>query len=64
MLSAAAAFGLKLSLSAQHPMVIAALVLGLYGLLYLSMTLAFGVPEASAFANRVRRYYRRGISTQ
>jgi len=64
MLSAAAAFGLKLSLSAQHPIVVAALVLGLYGLLYLSMTLAFGVPEASAFANRVRRYYRRGISTQ
>ena len=53
-ISAAAAFGVKGTLDPRHPIVVAALVLGLYGLLYLAMTLVLRVPEAIAFARRAR----------
>jgi putative peptidoglycan lipid II flippase len=51
----AMAWTLKLTLPVWHPAVVAAIVLGAYGVGYLSLTLAFRVPEASAALNRVIR---------
>jgi len=49
------AFGAKLLLPAGHPIVRAAVILGLFGLTYLGATLAFGVSEARSALGRIRR---------
>ena len=53
--SGAVAFAVKLALGGLHRFVFAAVVLGVFGVLYLSLTLAIGVPEARALAARVKR---------
>jgi putative peptidoglycan lipid II flippase len=55
LVSAAAGFGLKLLLGELHRIVVAALVLGTFGVLYLGLTRAFNVPESAALIARVRR---------
>jgi putative peptidoglycan lipid II flippase len=53
--SAAAGFGLKLVLGELHRIVVAMLVLGTFGVLYLGLTRAFNVPESASLIARVRR---------
>jgi len=53
--AAAAGYGLKLWLGTGHPMVLGALVLGTYGVLYVGLTLVLGVAEARAVLARLRR---------
>jgi putative peptidoglycan lipid II flippase len=55
----AVGLGAKLTLPPLHPIVRAAIVLGLFGATYLAATLALGVPEASAATARLRRLLRR-----
>src|SRR5205807_6912854 len=50
----AAAFSLKLFLPAMHPIAAAALVVGCYGLIFLFLTVALDIPEASNVFARVR----------
>jgi putative peptidoglycan lipid II flippase len=61
--SAAIATGLALAvkfvLPAMHPVIRAALVLGVFGLAYLGSTSAFGVAEAAQMTRRLRRLARR-----
>jgi putative peptidoglycan lipid II flippase len=57
-LSAAAGWGVKLALGARHPIIIAAFVLGAYGLLYFVITSLFGLPEARTMAGRLTRLIR------
>ncbi len=52
------AWAAKLSLPAWHPVIIAVLVLGPYGLVFLGLTLAFGLPEARQAVDRVLRRLR------
>ena len=52
--SAAVAFGVKLVTEGLHRFVFAAVVLGVFGLLYVGVTMAAGVPEARALAARLR----------
>jgi putative peptidoglycan lipid II flippase len=52
---AAAAWAMKLSAPPLHPIVIAALVLTPYGVVFFGATLALRVPEASDAMRRVRR---------
>ena len=54
----AAAWAVKLALPIVHPAVAAALVLGTYGLIFLTVTLVLRVPEASAALARVSRLRR------
>ncbi|HEX6622679.1 MAG TPA: murein biosynthesis integral membrane protein MurJ, partial [Pyrinomonadaceae bacterium] len=54
-LSAALAFALKLALGGPHPIILAALVLTPYGLLYFALTAAWGLPEARQVINRFTR---------
>ncbi len=54
----AAAWAVKLALPIVHPAVVAALVLGTYGLIFLTVTLVLRVPEASAALARVSRLRR------
>jgi len=55
--AAGAALGwlLKLALGPRHPVVVAAIVLGAYGLVYIGATVALGVPEAGPLIARLRR---------
>ncbi len=53
--AAALGWGIKLALPALHPIVIAVLVLGPYGLIYFAATTALHVPEASSAFARLRR---------
>ena len=55
MAAAALGWGIKLALPALHPIVIAVLVLGPYGLIYFAATTALRVPEASSAVARFRR---------
>jgi putative peptidoglycan lipid II flippase len=55
----AAGLGAKFALPPLHPIVRAAIVLGLFGVTYLGVTLALGVAEASAATARLRRIWRR-----
>jgi putative peptidoglycan lipid II flippase len=50
--SAAVGWGLKLLLGAVHPIILAALVLTPYGLLYFAVTSLWGLPEARAVVGR------------
>ncbi len=53
--SAAVGWGLKLLLSAFHPIILAALVLTPYGLLYFAITSLWGLAEARAVVGRFTR---------
>ncbi len=55
LLAAAIAWGVKLAVPVAQPIVLAALVLGPYGIVYLGATLALGVPEAHGAMGMVRR---------
>jgi putative peptidoglycan lipid II flippase len=52
---AAAGWMVKVSVPEMHPALVALVVLGPFGLVYLAATLAFRVPEASAMLGRLRR---------
>ena len=52
---AAAAWLVKMILPILHPAIVAVLVLGPYGLVFLAMTFAQKIPEASMALNRLRR---------
>jgi putative peptidoglycan lipid II flippase len=54
-LGAAAAWGVYLVLPIDHPVAVAILVLGTYGLVYFVVTHAFRIPQASALASRILR---------
>jgi putative peptidoglycan lipid II flippase len=53
--AAAVGWGVKLALPAMHPVITAILVLGPYGLVFLALTLALRIPEASNALARLRR---------
>lgn len=53
--SAAVAWGIKLGLGPLHPIILAALVLTPYGLLYFAATSALGLPESRAIVGRFAR---------
>ncbi|HEX8150324.1 MAG TPA: murein biosynthesis integral membrane protein MurJ, partial [Pyrinomonadaceae bacterium] len=53
--SAAAGWGLKLLLGDVHPIILAALVLTPYGLLYFAVTSLWGLPEARTVVGRFTR---------
>jgi putative peptidoglycan lipid II flippase len=52
---AALAWAVKIALPPLHPIVTAVLVLGPYGIVFLAMTLALRIPEASTSLARLRR---------
>jgi hypothetical protein len=52
-IAAAAGYGLKLLLGTARPLVVGFLALGLYGVLYMLLAMAFGVPHARRLAARV-----------
>lgn len=52
---AAVAWAIKLALPPLHPVIVGALVLGPYGIVYLAVTLGLRVPEASGLLRRVAR---------
>ncbi|HEX8353555.1 MAG TPA: murein biosynthesis integral membrane protein MurJ, partial [Pyrinomonadaceae bacterium] len=61
-LSAAVAWGLRLLLGDLHPIILAALVLTPYGLLYFALTSLWAVPESRAVVGRFTRIVtRRGF---
>jgi putative peptidoglycan lipid II flippase len=53
--SAVVALGIKYLLGARHPIIVAAIVLTPYGLLYFALTSAFGLEESHAVIGRVLR---------
>jgi putative peptidoglycan lipid II flippase len=53
--AAAVAWGVKLVLGVDRPLVLGLVALPLYALTYLATTASLGIPEASAMAGRVRR---------
>ena len=53
--SAAVGWGLKLLLGGVHPIILAALVLTPYGLLYFALTTLWGLPEARTVVGRFTR---------
>ncbi len=59
MAGAGAAWAVKLRLPALHPVIVAALVLGPYGLVFFAVTRALQVPEASAALGRLMRRHPR-----
>jgi len=60
-LGACAGFSLKLLSSGLHPLPLAAIVLGVYGILYFAVASAFGLAEANAVIKRVWRILGRGL---
>jgi putative peptidoglycan lipid II flippase len=58
--SAALAWGIRLMLPPVHPIILAALVLTPYGLLYFAITSMMGLPEARAVVGRFTRMIKRG----
>ena len=56
---AAAGWIVKVNVPAIHPALVALVVLGPFGLIYLAATLAFRIPEASAMLDRLGRLRRR-----
>jgi hypothetical protein len=54
-MAAAVAFGLKLTLPPWHPLVVAALVLGTYGAIYLGVAVVSGLTDVRALTKRLRR---------
>jgi putative peptidoglycan lipid II flippase len=59
LLSAIAAWGIKLLLGSRHPILLAALILTPYGLLYFALTTLFKLPEAHTVVGRFTRILRR-----
>ncbi|HEV2915617.1 MAG TPA: murein biosynthesis integral membrane protein MurJ [Pyrinomonadaceae bacterium] len=57
--SAALGWGVKLLIGARHPILVAAFVLGAYGLLYFGLTSALGLPEARTVVGRFTRLVRK-----
>ncbi len=55
LVGAGAGWGVKLLLGLRHPMVVAIFVLGAYGLGYLGVTRAIGVPQARTLLDRTAR---------
>jgi putative peptidoglycan lipid II flippase len=53
-LAAAAAFAVKLAMAGTHRIVMAVIALGVFGVLYFVLTIAFRIPEASSLLRRVR----------
>lgn len=53
--AALVAWGAKLVLGVEHPLVLGFVALPLYGVAYLGVTASLGIPEASAMAGRVRQ---------
>ncbi|MGI9106122.1 MAG: murein biosynthesis integral membrane protein MurJ [Pyrinomonadaceae bacterium] len=58
-LSASLAWGIKFIVGARHPVLLAALILTPYGLLYFAVTSLFKLPEAYAVVGRFTRMLRR-----
>jgi putative peptidoglycan lipid II flippase len=58
LIAAIAAFTLKLFLPRMHPIPIAIIVLGLYGVLYFVLTATFGITEARSVFERIRKLLR------
>jgi putative peptidoglycan lipid II flippase len=54
-LGAGVAYGLKLILPPWHPLIVAALVLGTYGVVYLGIAAAAGLGDVQALMKRIRR---------
>src|SRR5260370_30217204 len=57
-ISAALAWGMRLGLRSQHPIVSAVLILVPYGAAYLALTAMMGIDEAAAVARRLLRMFR------
>jgi len=57
-LGATAGWGGKLLIGPRHPIPVAVLVLGIYGLSYFALTSAFGIPEARSLIARAFRITR------
>jgi putative peptidoglycan lipid II flippase len=57
--SAGLAWGLRLLLGGRHPIIMAALVLTPYGLLYFGLTALWGLPESRSVVGRFTRILRR-----
>jgi hypothetical protein len=55
---AATAWFVKIILPAMHPALTAVFVLGAYGLIFLTITLLFRIPEAVSFWARVSKVQR------
>jgi putative peptidoglycan lipid II flippase len=55
LMAAGSAYGLKLVTIGLHRFLMAAVVLGAFGLVYVGLTYAFRVPEARLVLARVRR---------
>jgi putative peptidoglycan lipid II flippase len=53
---AAAGWVIRLAVGDHHPIIIAALVLGPYGLIYFAITAAFGLPEMKALFDRMLKF--------
>jgi putative peptidoglycan lipid II flippase len=58
-LAGAAAWAVKVLVGGQHRWLVAAIVLGTFGLLYVGLTTALGVPEGRALTGRLTRRLRR-----
>jgi putative peptidoglycan lipid II flippase len=54
-IAAAVGWGFKLLIGARHPIPVAALVLGAYGIVYFGITSLFGIKEARTVLNRITR---------
>jgi putative peptidoglycan lipid II flippase len=54
-LAAAVAWGVKLAVGVEHPLVLAALALPVYGAVYFGVTPLLGVPESREVLSRLRR---------
>jgi putative peptidoglycan lipid II flippase len=52
--AAAVAWAIKRALPIEQPIIVAAIVLGPYGLVYVGMTLALNIPEARQAMRRIR----------
>jgi putative peptidoglycan lipid II flippase len=63
LVAAAAGFGIKILTLGMHRLIVAALVLGAFGILYFLLAHALGIPESSELLNRIRRP-RRGRQAQ
>ncbi len=59
-ISAALAWAIKLAVGVRHPIIVAALVLTPYGLIYFVVTNAFRLPEAKTVVGRLTRVLNRG----
>ncbi|HEX8708376.1 MAG TPA: murein biosynthesis integral membrane protein MurJ [Pyrinomonadaceae bacterium] len=60
LLAAGVGWGLKFLLGERHPVIMAGVILGAYGLIYFGLTAIFGLPEARTLFGRVARIAKRG----